>query len=209
MIDLPKTIATPSGYSVEGASAALLVTLLEEYGSELQERGVPVAEGLARGVDVQHTRSTFAELGLVPPQEVEVWFGWQNGAVAFEGRSVWLLPRIEPWSIRTVVDSYSGRERGSETWEWHPRWVQLAGEKEGIAVWFSEDPLDPPLVRAIEWGEGMQPGDPSKEVVSLCTVVTWWLDGLRSGRYTWDRDTWSWATENPKVADPRNKTLLL
>ncbi len=169
-------------------------------------------DGLASGIQPEQTRAAFHTIELIPPREVEVWFAWQNGARRFEGRSVWLLPLFEAWSVEAVLWAYAWRPHGSEEWEWHPRWVQITGEKYGLAVWFPADPGETPLVRVDLQEGGMQPGTPPTQVVSLCTVVAWWIDGLRTGRYVWDRETWTWTwTWNTVPAsdlDPRDATQL-
>jgi hypothetical protein len=196
---LPETIGTPAGPSVEGASSELLSELLQELETELRDAGVPVDAAFRPGTSAPQLRAAFALAGVAVPDEIVVWFGWHDGVNRPIGNRV--LPIFEMWSSEETIQKYvnpNGAPKGSEAWQWNPEWLHFVGDNNGIAVSCGSGPEAAPLVRRISAGldYGTQAGDTLHQVVSLCTPVTWWIESMRNGWYKWDRRLhgWDWET---------------
>jgi hypothetical protein len=74
------------------------------------------------------------------------------------------------------------------------------GDQNGLAMRCSEDPESPPLIRFVsdDGSTSTQDGDTTYQVVSLCTPVTWWIDSIRRGWYTWDGSPGTWMRDARK-----------
>ena len=197
MIEIPETIGTPDGPSVDGASAHLLKVLLGAFEDQLVTAGIPVNEFLRPGAPPAKVHEIFAKNGLTAPDEAVVWFGWHDGPVRGVGDEA--LPIFEFWSIEEA-DARRNAPRalpmGYEDWQWIPTWMQIMGDANGLAIECGADAKQSPLVRGLSWGEpSTQPGRTLSQVVSLCTPVAWWIDALRHGWYAWDPDENSWDTD--------------
>jgi hypothetical protein len=101
------------------------------------------------------------------------------------------------WSLAECVHAYldpEGLTKGSEDWQWNPDWIRIMGDANGLAICCAAPADNAPLVRGLSWtGEyGTQPTQTLRQVVSLCTPVTWWIDSLRNGWYRWNADSNAW-----------------
>jgi hypothetical protein len=204
---LPDTIGSPDGPTVEGASAELLGELLRELDRELEKAGFPVSRFLSTGTSEGRVRDSLANLGLVAPDELVAWFTWHDGREPSEqGR--YFVPGFSLWSLAKVVSSYQDPDyepHGIEEWEWDPGWLHFAGPNVGLAMRCDGDPADPPLVRNVASDSefGTQPDQTSRQVVSLCTPVTWWIDSLQQGWYEWNSGVGRWHSDETKQSSIR------
>jgi hypothetical protein len=205
---LPETIGTPHGPSVEGASAELLAHLLDIFESELRRQGVPVDAYLRPGAQASEVRETFERNNLNAPDEVLVWFGWHDGPVRSTASHL-VLPMFMSWSVAevdTMRNSPGAQPFGLEDWQWNPSWVQIMGDQNGLAVRCDNEPSAAPLVRGLLSGQyGTQPDVTRRQVVSLCTPVTWWIDALQHGWYRWVVSANAWETDHS--LQPRFRAL--
>jgi hypothetical protein len=199
--DLPKTISTPDGPTVVGASPRLLSSLLGVLEAELIAAGVPVESAFLPGISAEFVRSDFASRNLVAPDEVVTWFGWHGGPTAARFAS----GALPYFPMRTLGSMWMEREGpqahplGYEESQFNPAWVKIIGQGRGVAVSCEGDPGETPLVRGIDFDgdPGTQPGQTRTQVVSLCTPVAWWIESIRSGWYRWYPELQRWD------ADPR------
>lgn len=101
-MDLPITIETSDGPSVQNASAELLAQLLPMFESELARAGVPVDECFAPGLDRATTATAFQELGLPLSDELATWFAWHDGVTDL---SKWshAFPHWEFYPLDTII----------------------------------------------------------------------------------------------------------
>lgn len=212
MMRLPVTIATPKGLSVEGAGANLLAELLDKLEQELRKQGVPVDEYFCPGAPAAEVRSTFANNGLVAPDEAVVWFGWHDG-VDRSRPSDKVLPKFFSWSLSETVTSRLKLDPnfiGFEDWQVDPRWMQILGEQYGITVRCDDVPENPPLVRALTFAEPSYASTYThQQVVSLCTPVTWWIEALRQGLFTWLPEFDGWDIQDRKLPGDRSRTGIV
>jgi len=196
MDKLPDTVITPDGPSVESASAALLVDLLNTLDDELRRVGVAVDRFLRPGAHPDFVREVFDRNGLVAPDEAVVWFSWHDGPARVEGGNH-PLPRFDIWSIEEAEarrQSAGAQQLGPGPDEWNPDWFQILGPAAGVAVLCSAAPDAPMLVRALSHTRelGTQREQTQQQVVSLCTPVSWWIEGIRMGWYTWVSSASGW-----------------
>ena len=201
-MQLPATVEVADGLSVDGASAELLERLLPEFEMELRRAGVAVDECFAPPIGRSTVAAAFERLALPLPEEVVTWFGWHDGVVDL----TWMkaFPKFEFYSLENVVDRYlneRGWPKGHEDWQWNPEWIQLLGDNNGLAIECLPPSDVSPRVRPLshdgEWGT--QPDNGYAQVVSLCTPVTWWIESLRAGEYTWypEHRAWDWDFGKP------------
>ncbi len=196
MTKLPETVGTPRGPSVEGASPALLAELLDQFETELVRVGVPVGRFLQPGAHPDYVRDVFDRNGLTAPDEAVVWFSWHDGPTRIPGGNH-PLPRFEIWSLDEADDrrhSDGAQPLGRSPDEWDPDWFQIMGPVAGLAMNCGEPVERVPLVRALSHTleMGTQPDQTLQQVVSLCTPVTWWIEGIREGWYTWIPELNGW-----------------
>ena len=197
MLDpLPETVGTPAGPSVEGASAPLLSELLAAFERELRAQSVPVDDYLRPGVPASEVQAGFEECGLQAPLEALAWFGWRDGPTRTPNSHL-VMPMFMGWSLAECVRAYvnpKGQPKGNEPWQWDPRWLQIMGDANGLAIFCGGAADEAPLVRGLTQDReyGTQPDQTLRQVVSLCTPVTWWIDALRHGWYRWNVGANAW-----------------
>jgi hypothetical protein len=209
-MEIPETIGTLFGPSVEGASPELLVELLPTLEDQLRTKGIPVEEYLSPGASPAAVRAGFEECGLVAPDEAVVWFGWHDGPTRHPN-SHKVMPMFLGWSLAECVAAYldpAGHPKGHEDWQWDPAWIQIMGDANGLAISCAAAPDQAPLVRALTWdGEfGTQPSQTLSQAVSLCTPVAWWVDALQHGWYRWNPHGNAWENPDP-FGQPRIRAL--
>jgi hypothetical protein len=207
---LPETIGTPFGPSVEGASPALLTELLIDFEDELRKQGVPVDAYLRPGASASEVRAGFEECGLIAPVEAVAWFGWHDGPTR-SPNSHKVMPMFLGWSLAETVRAYlnpKGHPKGHEDWQWNPDWIQIMGDANGLAICCAGPAEEPPLVRGLSWTReyGTPRDQTGHQVVSLCTPVAWWVDALRHGWYRWSTEGNAWE-EVDHSQQPRIRAL--
>lgn len=141
---------------------------------------------------------TFAKIGLQAPDEAVALFGWHDGCVATsEGETA--LPARFLLSLDAVPNLFKMSRLGMGEWDWNPNWAQVMGSKYGLAISCADDPGQPPLVRSVEDSAGTADWQTDYQVVSLCTPVTWWIQGLRHGWYQYDQATRAWNRDRTEI----------
>ncbi len=185
-MELPATIETPRGPSVVGASPELLRELLHHYERVLAEIGYPV-ELFRPPLKPAEIRSRINKLGLTAPDELVTWYSWHDGSEA----GPWLTPQFGFAPLTYAEYSYRSASLGSERWEWNPGWLHVMAPNVGLGVACDGPNEQPPMVAHVSPDEGgSQPSQSDGWVLSLCTPVTWWLEAIESGAYTYDGGRW-------------------
>ena len=62
-----------------------------------------------------------------------------------------------------------------------------------------------PLVRRPEQDHDLAEFSHKLQVVSLCTIVTWWIQALEAGATEWDRSTQSWTNLDVALVSPMRR----
>jgi hypothetical protein len=199
MMRLPATVGSPRGVTVEGASPALLAELLKEFEVELRNQGIEIDRLLRPGATRQSVIDEFRASELDAPDEAIVLFGWHNGRFEVPG-AFSALPVFAAWSLEYLAaarDRSADEPRGFGEWEWNPNWIRIMGDQYGIAMCCADRPENAPLIRFVsdDLVDGTQDWQTERQVVSLCTPVTWWIESLRRGWYRWIPATQEWKRD--------------
>ncbi len=202
MTELPKTIHTPDGLSVEGASPELLISLLGEYESALEGLRPGCAEAFRPGLPADAIISRFAPLGYVPNDEVIAWWGWHDGLHDSDLNP----PGVTPFRLDAAVDLVLKMHRGvvrPPDWlfdTWHPAWIPF-DYTATLAIRGDSAQVPPPVrPQQPEMGDHTQDAPAPAQVISLCTPVTWWITAIREGWRRWDEERgmiWAFRDEYP------------
>lgn len=207
-----KVVSTDRGLMLEGASAHLLRELLGALTDELRAQGVEVDRDLNTGLPRDQVRDSFASAGLHLPEDAIEWFGWRNGLTSDARREKRNdpLPHFFSWTLDEALSTRRQLGKagliGDDEWQWNPAWLHLIADNNGVAMHLGDLSM-PPTVRSLSFGEpNTDASYTDRQVVSLCTPVYWWLEDLRSGVFTWDRDLAEWRRD--WAAIPLERRLL-
>lgn len=191
------TIATPSGYTVEGSSAELIPELLERFFGCMEAAGSPVRSLLAPGLPPEVVRDRLGEVGLSAPDELVAWYSVFDGILASAGPlNAPPFPTFQLHSLDVALALYEREHEvmgvGHEIWNWNPRWLRIGSPVHSLAVRCSDEVDEPVLVRAVGDDRNTQVENPSYQVVSLCTPVQWWIEAIDHGLFSWDSGNQRW-----------------
>ncbi len=207
MATLPLIEQTLSGPRAQGSSPELLVALLGTLEEEASAAGAPTKGGFAPGLPSGEVERQLAAVGLAPPEELSAWFAWHDGANESSAAHR-LIPGLVVASLADCVRSYrelvldfdpppdplTGTPLDPKffTMGVGEGWLRIGMDNFSIAMDCSGQLPSPPLVRLPTW-EHYDPGFEGKlQAVSLCTVVTWWIESIRSGAYRWNTERQLW-----------------
>jgi hypothetical protein len=210
--DLPPIIATLDGPMAFGSSAVLLRTLLDEYQCELVKRGVPVDRWLAPGTSPERIRTALSEVGLAANDEVVTWFSWHDGvAEDVEFRvAAHAMPNFVAAPLSYAIQRYRDSVLEFELpygtdvpWDYFmfgagEGWLRLIDDNRGCAIDCSgtREQGRPPIIRSATESFGMPGNEKFFQAVSLCTLVTWWLESLRTGGFHWNSGAQQWDIDD-------------
>lgn len=221
--DLPVIILTDDGPMAQGASPELLRELLETYEYECDRMGSPIKSAMAPGIAEQQIRAMLSEVGLVANDEVVTWFSWHDGVstdIDF-AIAVHAMPQFVAAPLFYAVQRYRefvlefeppyGTDVPREIFMFGAGegWLRLVDDLRGCAIdCLGElDPSTPPRIRSASEAFDEDGSGRLSRAVSLCTLVTWWLECLRSGAYSWNAAEQHWDF-NPYL-EPASKRKAL
>lgn len=208
-MNLPKIEQTFLGPRAIPSDALFLRDLLQELDAVVSAAGAPVESSLNPGIGEEEVAELLASVGLRPNSELVEWFGWHNGITA-RGEGPWhpaALPGIMPASLQTLVIRYRSSvfefvvPSDGEV-EMDPRcfsyglghgWLSLEADnytRYAVSCHGEYDAV--PLIRRAGPEFMDRAWDDRLQAVSLCTPVTWWLEGIRSGAHVWNVDEQRW-----------------
>jgi hypothetical protein len=174
---------TPLGPVLDGSSPELLSELLPEFERVARDAGLP-AEVFRPGLAAAEVEDRLFALGVHPEPEVVVWFTWHDGTSDVG----WPVP-VFPFAPMSYIEHrYRWGEIGSELWEWAHGWIPLGATAHGMALGPSLDGL--PRIRPVSPEVTLQDDSHPEQVLSLCTPVSWWIDAIQRGRYSWQGRNW-------------------
>jgi hypothetical protein len=204
---LPATISTADGLTVEGAGPELLEELLDAYAFELKKSSPAIYDSMLPGLSVDQIHDLLGEIGVVPSPELLVWWGWRNGHVPFFGHGL----NHDQMSLETAIKLYKDESLGTNHWEWNPNWIRIAGEGNSgdAARW--NDNQGATFVRHVSTFDIGTQDDESilRQVVSICTPVTWWLYAIAEGWDSFDVSSGFWDYDESKYPPDWRVTLLM
>lgn len=193
---LPEIILSPDGLTVENAGAELLVELLSAFDRASDEQGAPADEYFAPGLSRSRISDDLAEIGLSSPDELLVWWSWHNGL-----RSARQISYHDQLDLGSAIQLYLDVEIGTDwDYQWHPDWIRTSGTGNIGGAVSCAPGSRAPLVRFVspEY-TGTQPGETARQVVSLCTPITWALTGIRDGWRWWDTAHQFWEEDLNRI----------
>lgn len=215
----PEYELTPDGPLLRGANAVRLRELLRSYEAKLAEFGPPLSESMYPGIDRVEVEVKLASRGLSCPAEVVEWFGWKNGVV-LDGVRTAGIPMIFPatldQALRAYDDSrieledaltysldYEGLAYGAVE-----GWLRLQSISESVAVECVASGDTPPRVR---WAapDFIEPHRAGKfRAVSLCTVISRWIESADRGAFAWDESQHRWMVDDSRVLTDLTESIL-
>jgi hypothetical protein len=178
-----KVITTLKGLCIDDASPTKLALLLREFDGKLAEFGVNLDTVLASGITPEEVHETFAAVDLVPPDELVVWYGWHNGLrLGADNRYVGMSPFAAHANLDWSIANYRYKlAEAVPAGLWAEKWLCVESDR-GLAVYCSGNPTELPLLRReeVEEYDFVEPST-DHQIVSLCTMVAWWIEALDVG----------------------------
>lgn len=210
---------TPNGPMARGSSAAMLRELLDEYEDKLERLGGPVRETMLPGLDRVEIEAKLASRGLAMPEEIAVWYGWHNGykrgPVMTQGIPI-IFPTTLDQSLKAYDDSeglYAWADENGVDYESVAfgavrGWLPLQGISEAIAVQCVIPGDEPPRVIRAN-ASFTEPGlEHRNRAVSLCTVISRWIESAEIGAFRWDPDRRYWHVDYDLLLTDLTGSLL-
>lgn len=201
MTDLPTIEFIDGIATAQRSSSEMLRELLGVLDHELERRGLPVKSSMRDGLAPSAVEDAFNVAGLSAPEEVIIWFGWHNGS-RIKGQP---LPNLYPVSLEEAMKIHALMQQVPEAEdpnEWSAfaghGWLRLGSETLDVAI-DCRTPAELPLLRQPSFDFDEQTGQ--RQARSLCTWVTWRIQGLRNGAYgQFSPEQGSWAFD-PGLVD--------
>ena len=198
-------LITANGPTVSSTGPDTLRAMLEDYEDLLSSLGVPVRDYLVPGAGHQTIVDEFASIGVTPNEELVVWFEWANGVVfpATRPKTGQILPFMNPVSVEWAASNYAYmRDNHDEDgrWAWSPGWVGIEDSPYRLNVSCIGPSSEPPLVQNAD-PEGHEVGSNTNEyqVVSMCTLVAYWVEAIELGAARWISERNVWHLEIDKL----------
>ncbi len=214
----PEIADSVLGPSARGASAKMLKSLLRELGEVIASKGIPIDEWLNPGLDSATISNKLEQHDLGTPEELTTLYGWHNGFASNLGARA--IPRFPFSPLEIALENYEvgvqvlekfARDKRREIlgldWGSPPGFLPLISDNYTIAVDCQGDPANPPQIHFTfpEFWETPNLG----RAVSLCTMVTFWLEGIESGAHEWDPSTQNWILHQELLPPLQKERFLL
>lgn len=196
------TILTPQGPTIEGAGAELLADLLRELEERIRSRGVPIDLSMREGLPPEQVRRMLQPVGLAAPEEVVAWFGWRNGirSPLRVGGTAGVLPFAGPIDLKGAIEKYEYfKASGVEVWSYAERWLPLEADPHAISILCAADGSSAALVRKANEDFPLSGDHYGYQVVSLSTVVAWWIEAIDAGITVWNPERLSWQSQTNRL----------
>jgi hypothetical protein len=205
-------IGSPDGWQLSDSSPQKLRSLLDDFDAALAAVDVDINSVLAPGIAESEVRSRFQSIGLVAPDELVVWFGWHNGLGAAPGKTwVGKPPFMSQASLDWMTERYLyDIEEAVPAGVWVPGWVCLDDTKD-VAAFCSGDAAGSPAVRVFDTELLPEELSPGRQVLSLCTLLSWWVEAIETGMATPTTATGdlAWDYDNKRLMELDKGTMLL
>lgn len=176
-------IETELGLCLDGAGPAKLDSLLRELDHVLAALDVDLNLVLDPGIAPDLVREAFAQVGLVPPEELIVWYGWHNGLrVDAQGKYLGLTPFVAQADVDWSIANYRYQLREAVPMGlWAEGWLCMESDR-GLSAYCSRNPGDLPLLRRVDFEAfDFLEESSAHQIVSLSTMVALWIDAIEAG----------------------------
>jgi len=165
----------------------MLVELLRMWDETLERHAPASWASLAPGLARTDISRRLEALGIAAPEELIVWWEWHNGHLPGVQHGL----RPAQMSLSQAESDYMGMSLGHGPDQWDSHWVEVAGEgwKWSIAVRCAT--AGEVVVRGIspELGVTTHGDHPTRQAISLCTLVVLWLHAIDAGWYRANEQT--------------------
>jgi hypothetical protein len=196
---------------MQGKPPMLDLEMLHKYDARLCETGVPVDDWARPGLSEREMDEMLAPLGLTLPAEARLWWMWRNGEEESAERRLW-----RPWRRGLSLDGAIAQYRlsrlvaknSAEKWDdkerddiWHPAWFPIVqGDGAPVTVIDCSVPKGAPTpITFVDWEALHTPTLPSAR--SLGEMISWWIDALSRGGWSFDAATGKWAEDVERQAE--------
>jgi hypothetical protein len=195
-MDLPQTIMSPYGLTVEGAGPELLRELLAEYGSVLQRTSPHIWASMAPGLTRGEIVRSLEEVGLPAQEELIVWWTWRNGHIPMVPHGL----GFPQYSLHEALRYREDDEDFAFELLPSPSWLRIAGQGLKYSVGVNHDPeLDALVVRGLSpEHDGLYGLVTHGQAISICTFMTWHLLAIEEGWNAYDPSTGFWRVVQPE-----------
>lgn len=198
--------------------------MLERLFEGWRHAGAPIVQSLRPGLDEREIDATTSELRLRLPVEARTWWAWHDGASSTMtshalglgflylplSKAVALYRQWRAIAHESVDPASLDPERDADD-IWHPSWFPISkgGDGTTVACDCSVDEGAPSPIRSVHWSKRV--GRSAVPVAdSLGTVVSWWIEALEDGTWTYDHKRQGWNSNSAQFVDvDREATGLL
>lgn len=203
---------------MSGGAALLDEVLLQRLEAAGRAQGAPIAGSLRAGISEREIDALTQPLGLRLPTEARRWWTWHDGATApappAPAPSRLIGPGLAFLPLRDAIELYE-TERAMFTSE--PAVAELRPAN-FFPISYSAGPMSCDC--------SVEPGAPSPifhvhshdydidgvrkpKAGSLGEVVSWWIDALSDGTWTWDQADGRWIRHVEHAAPERVASGLI
>jgi cell wall assembly regulator SMI1 len=185
--------------------------MLEALVARWREQGAAIADDLRPGLAEAEMRAATEPFGLTLPAEARVWWGWHDGTASMTGTSalgldLLYLPlstalAVYQTQLRIAAQVAEGADSLAAGDVWPRSWLPLSTKGAGMMMVCDCGVPEgaPTPIRHVDH----EFFDRSRTPVanSLGTVVTWWIDALDRGAWTYNRERRSWEELPERLAN--------
>lgn len=182
-------------------SAPILLTaeVLASFEERLREHAPSLLERLAPGLEEPEMERLVARFDLELTSELRRWWGWRNGIPRTEieykterslGHNQVLIPLAEAGEMRVRWCARELELSGSVDWE--AGWLPI-GEASDFIVGDCSVARDAPT--PILLLDGMSENPRAPRARSLGELVSWWIEAIDSGAWTYRDRVAGWAVD--------------
>lgn len=194
-------------------SAEALSRALAELEDRWERHGATTRAGLAPGDTSDTIAARLADIGLVPSQEVDVWFRWQGGQ-AVEGTEI--SPTLITLSLDQAIEmrevSLDMAEEFKETIDpgleppevWDPTWVPFAQFNGGD---FGAQCFPLPTESSPVWRYEAESAPANNIADSITDLVVGWVRLIDENYLVWSADEGQW--NRTRLLPPELRPFLL
>ena len=172
--------------------------LLDRLEDRWRRVGAPVAGHLRGGLPADELERLLARLPGRVPDEVRLWWAWQDGTAPAQGPGVMVTPELSLLSVtdallrRTMllnVAQQAGEATGLPASTFFPDdWLPIMrGENTHVVAQVSDEP---PALAALRFQEPASQDNHRIRVTSIGQMVQTWIDMIDSGLWTYTDGFW-------------------
>jgi cell wall assembly regulator SMI1 len=215
--------ADRSGCAIDPVGILVAVVLdegmLEALDQQWRRQGAPIAASLRPGLSDAEMEAIVGPLGVMLPAEARVWWGWHDGTSAMTNdyalgldfiflpleRAVAVYRQVREIAL-SVAAPRPGEEELDEDSIWDQSWFPLSKGGDGtvVACDCTVEEGAPSPIRSVNWGNrGARSAAPVAD--SLGTVVSWWIEALDGGAWTYSHERRRWDRHPDRIPDPRRE----